>query len=86
MLVAFFDNKGLVYSHIVLKEAIIYAAYIVKVLDVFMKHLRKKGLPWWSRDGFFIGTTPLFTPPSLSRIGSPPTASRSSAIRPICRT
>jgi hypothetical protein len=53
MLVAFFDNKGLVYSHIVLKESIIYAAYIVKVLDVFMKHLRKKR-PLLVEQGWFF--------------------------------
>jgi hypothetical protein len=42
MLFAFFDSKGLVYSHIVPRGSTINAAYIMKVQDVFMRHLRKK--------------------------------------------
>ena len=42
MLLAFFDSKGLIYTHIVPRGSTVNAAYIVKVLDVFMRHLRKK--------------------------------------------
>jgi hypothetical protein len=42
MLLAFFNSKGLVYSRIVPRGSTVYAAYIMKVLDISMKHLRKK--------------------------------------------
>jgi hypothetical protein len=42
MLLAFFNSKGLVYSHIVPRGSTVNTAYIPKVLDVFMQHLRKK--------------------------------------------
>ncbi len=40
MILAFFDNKGLVYSHIVARGVPINAGYIVKVLGLFMKQLK----------------------------------------------
>jgi histone-lysine N-methyltransferase SETMAR len=42
MLLAFFDSKGLIYMHIVPRGSTVNAAYIVKVLDVFMRHFKKK--------------------------------------------
>jgi hypothetical protein len=52
MLLAFFYSKGLICMHIVPRSSTINAAYIVKVLDVFMRHSRKKRLvlaeqPWF---------------------------------------
>ncbi len=37
-----FDSKGLIYTHIVPRGSTVNAAYIVKVLDVFMRHFKKK--------------------------------------------
>jgi histone-lysine N-methyltransferase SETMAR len=42
MLLAFFDSKGLVYTHIVPKRTTINANSILVVLGKFMVHLRKK--------------------------------------------
>ncbi len=42
MILAFFDNKGLVYSHIVARGVPINVNYIVKVLGFFIKQLKKK--------------------------------------------
>jgi hypothetical protein len=42
MLLAFFDSKGLVYTHIMPKGTAINANYILVVLGKFMVHLRKK--------------------------------------------
>jgi hypothetical protein len=42
LMLASFDSSGLVYSHILPRGSTVNAAYIVKVLNVFMKHLRKK--------------------------------------------
>jgi histone-lysine N-methyltransferase SETMAR len=42
MLLAFFDSKGLIYTHIVPRGSTVNAAYIVKVPDVFMRHFKKK--------------------------------------------
>jgi hypothetical protein len=42
MLLTFFDSKGLFYSHIIPRGSAVNTANIVKVLDVFMKHSRKK--------------------------------------------
>ncbi len=54
MLLAFFDSKGLIYTHIVPRGSTVNATYIVKVLDVFMRHFMKKrpvmaGQPWFFR-------------------------------------
>jgi hypothetical protein len=40
VLVAFFDNKGLVYTHIVPRGITINENYTIIVLGKFMKHLR----------------------------------------------
>jgi histone-lysine N-methyltransferase SETMAR len=42
MFLAFFDCKGLIFSHIVPKGSTVNAIDIVKVLDIFMKHMKKK--------------------------------------------
>ncbi len=54
MILAFFDSKGLVYSHIFARGVPINGNYIVKVLGLFMKQLKKKRLAmvaqqWWFR-------------------------------------
>jgi hypothetical protein len=75
MLLAFFDSKSLVYSHIVPRGSTFNAVYI---------HSEGPGCldEALSRVSSSIGTMPLFTPPTVSRIGSPPTASRSSTPDP----
>ncbi len=42
MVMAFFDSRGLIYTHIVPRGAKINAMYIVKALGTFMKHFKKK--------------------------------------------
>ena len=42
MVMAFFDAAGIIYSHIVLRVKSVNAAYIVKVLKVFVKTMRQK--------------------------------------------
>jgi hypothetical protein len=53
MLLTFFDSKGLIYSHIIPRGSIVNAAYIVKVLDVFIMHLRKKRFILLEQGWFF---------------------------------
>jgi hypothetical protein len=52
MLLAFFDNKGVIYSHIVPKGSPVNCKYIVKALGNFLKQLKKKRplmvkQEWW---------------------------------------
>jgi histone-lysine N-methyltransferase SETMAR len=52
MLLAFFDSKGLIYSHIVPKGSTVNSNYIVKALGNFLKQLKKKRpqmveQEWW---------------------------------------
>jgi histone-lysine N-methyltransferase SETMAR len=52
MLLAFFDSKGLIYSHIVPKGSAVNGKYIVKALGNFLKQLKKKRpemmeQEWW---------------------------------------
>jgi hypothetical protein len=42
MLLAFFDSKCLIYTHIVPRSASINANYIIKALGKFLVHLKKK--------------------------------------------
>jgi [histone H3]-lysine36 N-dimethyltransferase SETMAR len=42
MLIAFFDSKGLIYTHIVPRGVAINANYIIKALVAFRKHLLRK--------------------------------------------
>jgi hypothetical protein len=86
MLLAFFDSKGLIYTHIVPRGSTVNAAYIVKVLDIFMRHFKKKRPVMAEQPWFFHWDKPRSTPPPSSRIGLSPTTSRSSATRPIRRT
>jgi hypothetical protein len=44
MLLAFFDSKGLVSSHIIPRKSTDNATYIDEVLDIFMRHIGKTGL------------------------------------------
>ncbi len=53
MLLAFFDSKGLIYTHIVLRGSTVNAAYIVKVLNVFMRHF-KKNRPVMAEQSWFF--------------------------------
>ncbi len=53
MVMAFFDAAGLIYSHLVPQGQSVNAAYIVKVLRVFMKKLRLKR-PQMVEQGFFF--------------------------------
>jgi hypothetical protein len=41
MLLAFFDRKGLIYSHVVPRGSTVNSTYIVKVLGIFLIHLKK---------------------------------------------
>jgi hypothetical protein len=52
MVMAFFDCRGLIYTHIV-PRAKINAMYIVKALGTFMKHFKKKRPEMVSRERFF---------------------------------
>ncbi len=75
MLLAFFSSKGLVYWHIVPREFTINTADIVKVIGIFMKHMKKKRrYPGGAEVIFHWENTPVRTT-SLSRIGGPPTVS-----------
>jgi histone-lysine N-methyltransferase SETMAR len=52
MVAAFFDSRGLIYTHIVPKGAAINAAYTIKVLGKFLEHFKKKrpamaAQQWW---------------------------------------
>jgi hypothetical protein len=42
MLLTFFNSKGLIYKHIIPGGSTVNTAYIVKVLDIFMRHFKKK--------------------------------------------
>jgi hypothetical protein len=42
MVMAFFDSKGLIYTHIVPKSQPVNVNHIVTVLCMFLRHLRKK--------------------------------------------
>jgi hypothetical protein len=42
MLLAFFDSKGLIYSHNVPKVSAVNGKYIIKALGNFLKQLKKK--------------------------------------------
>jgi histone-lysine N-methyltransferase SETMAR len=53
MVMAFFDCRGLMYIHVVPRGAKINAMYIVKALDTFMKHFKKKRPEMASREWFF---------------------------------
>ncbi len=69
MLLAFFDCKGLIYSHIVPKGSTVNAMYIVKVLDNFMKHIKKKRPVLVDQGWFFHWDNALILLPPSSRIG-----------------
>jgi histone-lysine N-methyltransferase SETMAR len=70
MILAFFDNKGLVYSHIVARGGPINANYVLKVLWSFMKQLKKKR-PAMVVHGSSTVMMPLCIPRQWSRSGWP---------------
>ena len=85
MEMAFFDSAGLIYTHIVPKGKAVNAAYIVKVLGLFMKRMRKKR-PQMVEQGFvFTGTTLQSTLLLSLPIGLPPGTSSGSSTRPFRR-
>jgi len=53
MVMAFFDNKGLIYTHIVPRGSTINANYIVKVLGIFIKTFKKKRPIMAEQEWFF---------------------------------
>jgi histone-lysine N-methyltransferase SETMAR len=53
MLLAFFDSKGLIYTHIVPRGSTINADYILKAMDKFMAHLKKKRPEMVKQEWFF---------------------------------
>jgi histone-lysine N-methyltransferase SETMAR len=62
MLLAFFDSKGLIYTHFVLRGSTVNAAYIVKVLDIFMRHFKKKRPVMAEQSWFFLwDNAPVYT-------------------------
>ncbi len=66
MLLAFFDSKGLVNTHIVPKGTAINANYILVVLGKFMVHLRKRRPEMTKGNWFFHwDTAPIHTAASV---------------------
>ncbi len=65
MVMAFFDSRGLIYSHIIPKGAKINATYIVMVLGIFLKKLRQKRPEMASREWFFHWDNALVHTPAV---------------------
>jgi histone-lysine N-methyltransferase SETMAR len=82
ILLAFFDNKGVIYSHIVPKGSPVNGKYIVKALSNFLKQLKKKRpqmveQEWWFHwDNAPIHTAAVvqhwFAAHSIQRLEHPP--------------
>jgi hypothetical protein len=53
MILVFFDSKGLIYTHIMPRGALINAKFILVVLGKLLVHLRKKRPEMVKRDWFF---------------------------------
>jgi hypothetical protein len=53
MILAFFDNKGLIYTNNVPRGTMVNASYIIEALGTFLKILRKKGLEMVAGDWLF---------------------------------
>ncbi len=52
MVVAFFDSRGMIYTHIIPRGASINSTYTIKVLGTFLEHFKKKrpamaAQQWW---------------------------------------
>jgi hypothetical protein len=58
MLMAFFDSKGLIYTHIVPRGISINSAYTVKVLNIFYKNLKQKRANLKEQEWFFHFSCP----------------------------
>jgi hypothetical protein len=86
MLLAFFDSKGLIYSHIVPKGSAVNGKYIVKALGNFLKQMKKKRPEMIEQEWWFHWDNAQSIRPLWCRIGSPPTTSSSSNTRPIRQT
>ncbi len=54
MVIAFFDIRGLIYTHYVPKGQTINAAYYIDVLEMLQRHIRKKDPSWLKMAGTFI--------------------------------
>ncbi len=85
MLLAFFDNKGLIYTNIMPRGSIVNANYIMKALGTFRKHLRKKRPEMVSEEWFFHWDKAPSIPLASSKCGWPPTTSSCSSTRPTPR-
>ncbi len=86
MLLAFFDSKGLVYTHIMPKVTTINANYILVVLSKLMVHLRKKRLEMTKGAGSSIGTTLPSTLSPLSKLAGRLGDPAASPSPPTCLT
>jgi hypothetical protein len=65
MLLAFFDSKGLINTHIVPRGASINANYIIKALGKFLVHLKYKRPEMVRLNSFSTWTTRLSTSPPV---------------------
>jgi hypothetical protein len=87
MVLAFFDNEGLIYTNYVPKGQTVNANYIVEALSKFLATFKKKRPNIWRpKSGSFTGTIIQSTLPPLSKIGWRPGTSGSSTNHPIRRT
>jgi hypothetical protein len=68
-LLAFFDSKGLIYTHSVTRDASTNAIDIIKVLGIFTKQLRMKRPEMVCQEWFFHWYNATATLPSPSRTG-----------------
>jgi hypothetical protein len=75
MLLAFFYNRRLIYSHIVPKGSSVNGKYIVKALGNFLKQLKKKKPQMVQQEWWFHWTMRRSIWPRWFRSGSPPTTS-----------
>jgi hypothetical protein len=85
MVVAFFDSRGLIYTHIVPRGASINATYTIKVLGTFLEHFKKErpamaAQQWW----FHWDNAPVHSATSV-KSGWRQRGSRSWSTRPIRR-
>ncbi len=83
MVIAFFDCRGLIYTHIMSRGAKINTEYIVKALGTFMRQFKKKRPEMESWERFFHWDIVLVHTATVVRLGLPPTISRSWSTHPI---
>ena len=76
MVLAFFDNQGPIYTNYLPRGTTVNAIYILGALGSFQKVFKQKRPERRRGSGISTGIIPLFIPPPLSEIGSPPTTTR----------